>query len=926
MTLTSSQQSPARNATPQEWTAAQLASAGRLSKRWVLRKLAGIAATGSVIAQGNETASYGFDVLPSAIQTAIAGNAGALGLSVAEYIESSCKPWQPARPLSEIDEAGVEDAKKLRAALLPAMQRQALKLLSVADKTRMGLEDYKREIGHEITARHWQRLVERTMRRAGQSEDFERLELYLSENPKPKMEAQRLTPNESEFADVREIVLACSDPNQPTDGERAAIWAAAFEIFDEAENAKKRKYLRRCLVKFLFRHSPALAENEHTLHVMFNRKFAQWIKGGKAATALMDGRREKVGVPTAEPFAKADLDKIVWHAAANCGGRVAQAVRDLAGSGARSGLSQETLEILSRPAASKSYVNRRLMGHASNEVKQVMPFFLGKQAVDDITASLQRDYSKLASMAVVNADDFTMPVYFHVPDGKGWFTLTRGQCLIFLDVRSWRIIGYSLQPDRNYNSLVIRTLMNRVCRDWGIPGAWYFERGIWKRSLLVSGRAPAGWSDGLSSTEAQTGWEKFGVRFIHAKRARTKPVERVGGMLQDLMHGVRGYCGRDERRDCPEQTKRAIDDVEGRRVEHPGEIFLSFQEWDEQLAKLIENYNGTSQDGAVLKGLSPDDAFQKYWPESDPPAKLDERAWHLLAHYVRPVRVTTNGICFRIGQKQFVYRNEHTGQDRGKDVLAWFDPESPEFISVTDLDRKNPYLVERSMPVDFLAAKGDEQFERETAKVMAHGNHFRTRYRTLKATFDPTFRRMGHVDAQTAATAQEMQRQRDKHEAKESEVKEARKSFSRLGMSAPGHLRPGQADAAKELASILGKNKNASSSLSTDANGQTVYKLKASGTDKTRYVDYLLLRLMEFRQIGGNYFGQKFNKPVTFGMTRNTAQSHLKGSVYDESRFDEICAYLKESIDKTIKGKNNTSNGSPNYHAFETHEQKAGAI
>lgn len=913
---------PSHSEAPAGWTAAQLANAGRLSKRWVLRRLAGTPATGSVIVQGNETAVYGFDVLPSAVQAAIAADAGAAGLGVAEYIESANKPWQPARTLSEIDEGTIEDAKKLRAALLPALQRQTSRLLSGADKARMGLEDYKREIGHEITARHWQRLIERTLRRAGMLEDFERLELYLPENPKAKMETQRFTPGESEFADLFALINGCADLGKPTDGERAAIWLAAFEIFDEAENAKKRKYLRRSLVKFLFRHMPALAENEHTLHVMFNQKFARWIEQGKTVMALQDGRKEKAGVPTAEPIAKPDIDKITWHAAANCGGRVAQAVRDLVGSGSRSSLSQETLEIISRPAASKSYVNRRLMDTVSNDVKQVMPFFLGKQAVDDITASLQRDYSKLASMAVVSADDFTMPVYFYVPDGKGWFTLTRGQCLIFLDVRSWRIIGYSLQPERNYNSLVIRTLMNRVCRDWGIPGAWYFERGIWKRSLLVNGRAPAGWNEALSPTEAQTGWESFGVKFVYAKRARTKPIERVGGMLQDLMHGVRGYCGRDERRDCPEQTKRAMDDVQARRVAHPGELFLSFQEWDEQLGRIIEQYNGTSQDGVVLNGLSPDDAFEKFWPESDPPAKLDERSWHLLAHYVRRARVKVNGISFRIGQKQFVYRNERTGKDRGKEVLVWFDPESPEFVSVTDLDRKNPYLVERAEPVDFLAAKGDEQFERETAKAVAHGSHFRTLYRTLKATFAPTFRR-NIIDVQTAATAQEMQQQRERHAAKERERNAARKSFSRLGISTPRDLRPGQADAAKELASILDKNKKGS--LSTDASGQTVYKLKASGTDKTQYVDYLITRLTDFRKIGGSAFGQHFNKPITFGITRKIAESHLKCRVYDESRFEDVCTYLKGAIDKTIQGKNNAAQGRPNYQAFEDHKQKAGA-
>ncbi|MGH7942461.1 MAG: hypothetical protein ACREFR_15445, partial [Limisphaerales bacterium] len=427
----------------------------------------------------------------------------------------------------------------------------------------------------------------------------------------------------------------------------------------------------------------------------------------------------------------------------------------------------------------------------------------------------------------------------------------------------------------------------------------------------------------LSPTEARTGWECLGVRFVYAKRARTKPVERVGGMLQSLMHGIPGYCGRDERRDCPEQTKRAIDDVQARRVEHPGELFLSFQEWDERLSGLMEKYNAESQGGGVLQGLSPEDAFQKFWPESDPPAKLDERSWHLLAHYVRRDHVKVNGITFRVGQKQYVYRNERTGQDRGKEVLVWFDPETPEFVSVTDLARKNPYLVERSMPVDFLAAKGDARFEQETSKALAHGSYFRTRYRTLKAAFAPTFRR-NIVDVQTEATARDMQQQRDKYEAKERETKAARKSFSRLGMSTPRDLRPGQAEAAKEVAELLagGNGIQKSDSLCTNAKGQTVYKLRPSGTDKTQYVNYLLERLTDFRK-GGQALGQHFNRAVTFGITRRLAESHLKCKVCDESQFDGICGYLKGAIDKTILGKNNAAKGRPNYHTFENHKEKA---
>ncbi len=164
-------------------------------------------------------------------------------------------------------------------------------------------------------------------------------------------------------------------------------------------------------------------------------------------------------------------------------------------------------------------------------------------------------------MQVVTADDLIAPIYFYVPDGCGWYDLTRGQVLASVDVRSSKIIAWSLQPERNYNSLVIRTLMNRVCADRGLPGVWLFERGIWKSAKLVKGESPPGWADGLFWPEAQVGWDQVGVRFIHATRARTKRVERVFGLIQDLMECVRGYCGRDELRDCPEVTKHAMDDV-----------------------------------------------------------------------------------------------------------------------------------------------------------------------------------------------------------------------------------------------------------------------------------------------------------------------------------------------------------------------------
>ena len=792
---------------PTTYPASHIARALRMSKRTVRETLATIPPSATLLIQGNETDTWSIQVLPDRYRAEIVRRALVNGQSIADYLDTCAAGWQPKVSLNDVAESCLDEAKRLRAALVPALQRISAVTLTAADRVRLGLADYKSAFGHEITERHWRRLMDRSLWRDGGEHDFQRLELYLSDNPTRKQTGAATS--KAEFQEIVDVIEACADPLAPTKEERAAIWATAFEFLTSAaKTPREQKQVRQALVGFLIERAPWLAKSRDALRVSFDWKFEKWDKAGRTSAALLDGRELKLGKPVGDPIPQDDLDRIIWHTSANCGGRLAQAKRDLAEQGARSGLTQGTLELLADSSRSKSYVNRRLSATVAPEVKMIAPHRLGKKAIDDSIAHVERDYSKLVSMQVVNADDFTFPVYFHVPDGNGWYTLTRGQCLLMLDVRSWKIIAWSLQPERNYNSLVIRTLMNRVCAAWGLPGTWYFERGIWQSAKLVKGEALAGWDDGLSWSAARVGWEQVGVGFRHAIRARTKPVERVGKSLQDLMEGERGYCGRDERRDCPARTKQAMDDVKFHRVNHPGELFYSFDEWETRLAGLIDRYNSSTQDGQTLQGMTPDAAFEEFWPKTNPPARMDATCWHLVAHFVKELPVTVNGISFTVGRQKFVYRNERTGQDRGKTVLAWFDPECPELLCVTDLNRRNPYLVERSMKVDFLAEAGDLNFEREISRAASHSKYPKARFHTLKAKFEPNFRR-NLVDRETAGLAQDIQQQRDtkiaEQKAEGAQQTKARKAFGRLGMAMPaaGRVRPEQVEAAAELSRLL---------------------------------------------------------------------------------------------------------------------------
>jgi hypothetical protein len=775
------------------FTAAQIAAALGMKRQAVQWSLRGVRPAAAQIVAGNEAAAWTVEQLPPTLRGRLEDAARQQRCrTVAALLSMPRQQWQPDIPLDKISDKDIQIATKLREALKPWLIQQHDLNLSSGEIELRGVEDYRRAFGNRISTRYWRELFMRTIRRDNGAEEWNRLEVYLPDRLKQKVTPAAVMSEAlaADFAELESFIVSCSNPHAPNKTECAGVWTLALEKFTSLVNAgEPEKFAARRVRQFLFARASFLAVSRGALWIAFKRKMAALKNPDGIANALRDGRVLRRGVPTAPNFPQDDIDKIIWHAAHGCGGRVAQSVRELAEKNDQSGLSENTLSIITRPTVNKSYVNTRLAKVVRHEVKMIKPYLLGQKAIDDATAHVERDYSKLSSMQVVGADDFTLPVYFYIPDGKGWFTASRGQCLVFLDSRSMKILAWSLQPERNYNSMVIRTLQNHVCAQFGLPKQWYFEFGIWEGSHLVKGSIPAGWKLAPSMSECATIWEQLGVDFVHATRARSKPVERVGRALQDLMEGVRGYCGRDERRDCPAVTTKAKQHLQFKRVNHPGELFLSFDEWEAELGMIIERFNGAKQNGKILRGLSPDEAFEKHWPQNNPPTRLDASCWHLLAHYFKPVSVTKNGICFQIGHKKFIYRNERTGQDRGKTVLAWFDPECPEIICVTDLNRKNPYLVEQASDVDFMAEPGDPVLQRELARAASHSAYPKARFHVLKTKFAPLFRR-NLVGLETAETAAFISEGREIIKDRQNQRQRQRSQANRIAQSTGLDLSP----------------------------------------------------------------------------------------------------------------------------------------
>ncbi len=591
-----------------------------------------------------------------------------------------------------------------------------------------GVEDYRRVFGSRITPRYWRELFMRTVRRDNGFEEWNRLEIYLPDRLKQKdapaaVVSQALA---DDFAELESFIAACGDPHAPNKTECGAVWTLALEKVAALVSAgEPEKSAARRVRQFLFARASFLAASRDALWIAFKRKLATLKNAGGDVTALRDGRAEN-GADFALP--ENDRDLLVHRAVFYYRGDIAPAWRDLL----RSGFSPAVVDRYAGRAQKKSHVPASVMDAIAPEVEILTVMHRGPRAFDAIKGHVTRSYDGISSLQCISGDDFTMNTYFYVPDGKGWFELTRGQVILFIDFRSLRILGCALEPRKSYSSLTIRSLCTHVFGEFGVPQVLYFERGIWKTATLLKGK-----TEPVGFTEISQGLREFGVTFKHAIRPRTKVVERIGGMFQDIAEAEPGYCGRDERRDAPESLRKQMAEVEARKV-HPSKYFYSLDQWNQRIGQVVNQYNAEPQQGHILAGMSPDQAFEAHMSKDNPPMQFSASLRYLLAHDKRLAQVTTNGVNIQVGKTKFNYRGQEIAHLVGREVLAWFDPENPESIVVTDTDRTNPICVARSQnpnALESLIAPKSGALGRELSRIEGQASYMKTRFNVVKAKF-----------------------------------------------------------------------------------------------------------------------------------------------------------------------------------------------
>jgi hypothetical protein len=607
--------------------------------------------------------------------------------------------------------------------------------LSAQEFERRGLNDYAAEFGERISDRRWRAIFKRTLERDGGREDWDRLEIYLDEGlRRAPLVTAVAAPVEFPLIDAALALVA--DKAAPTWREIDLLWHAAFETFDILSDETGAARHKRAILEKLLHVAPSIAHSFNSARTTFDTKRKAWLNGGKTLAAITDKRYRENQPKKAPDASLADrAERLGFVAGVNHGGQLAPAYRELIAQG------------LERPTASadKSYLPRRLRLGARQDALIVAANVKNKNALRSMVPTLSSDPSRYRVHDIYTADDWTPELLWFAPDGEGWFDLHQGQCLTLCDWRSWRVLQFSLQPDKMYDSKTVRTLFSKTFAAHGLPKELKLEGGLWKSASLIHGndaKRKAAEDQGLEYTDGDVihGLQtQLGIKITHAISPTGKTqIESIFRIVQDLLRGDRGWTGRDQRKDLPDKIKKQKYLVETRQA-HPSEFFYSFGQMEERLHQVFTQYNASRQQGDWLHNESPDEAFEKYQNLEDPPIVFDARCRHLLACQVaiRSLK-SDHTIRFEIGREKFCYFSQPLMElAAGSRVMVHFDPELPEFITVTDLQRQNPISIPRSART---YNTDDPVTQKELGKKGECAAYLRARFRTLEAKHKPVVR------------------------------------------------------------------------------------------------------------------------------------------------------------------------------------------
>jgi hypothetical protein len=691
------------------WTAAQIARARGVSHEAIAREIHRIQESRLVDVDGTAIRAWPFETVPLEWRLEITERAIKRGFKDAEDFLASLpvSPWKAPLPWDRVPPREQRKAVKLQRALATALALREQPGAEARDAEQCRLAEFKAEFGYAISARHWRRLLSRTIERDGGAENWQRLELYLDDRafaaPKVKPEVARA---ESQHRELDEVIAGLENRQKPTPEDRQFLWDAAFRHFeaqgclqaDVAGSNRNQRLLKASLISYLFKAFPerTLCSTLKSLKNRFEEKLIQWRAGGRRPAALQDQRPIASGRFRNGGFA--EDSKKIRNKAIQLDGNISLAHRMLR---ERGELSKEFCEAYPYNARqAKSAVPASVRGAITPEVDMCLPLRRGPWQARMRGPYIPRDWSSVRPGDWFNADDVTWNHYFKEQLADGRWTVLRGECLVMTDLRTGYPLGFLLIPG-HYNGEHVRSLTLKVHDAVGLPRfGFYFERGVWKSRLVTGDNrqgTPVHWR------EAENGLCSHGLSMDirHATTPRAKPIEGVFRILQERMRCIPGFVGFNERIYDAEQFQA----VKARAQRGDAEALTKFPtsaEWAAKISAVLQDFAHDPQNGKMLDGKAPAEAWSDEI-RARPLRKLAAESRYILSTHQKRLTVRQQGIMLKIRGRPHLYYNEHTGPLIGRDVLAFYNLELPELLTVSDVHRQNYFSV-REVEVPAMSA------------------------------------------------------------------------------------------------------------------------------------------------------------------------------------------------------------------------------
>jgi len=725
---------------PLHFTAAQIGAALGRKPQAIRKVLRDVAPTGVRIASGQEAAAWSLAALPAPLRGSLDAEARLRRYRDAEAL-LTCPPkaWQPALPLNEICSRDIERAGWLRDALRPSLLRQHASM-TAANFEAQGVADYAAKFGHAITARHWRTLFQRTLKRDAGAEDWNRLEIYLPDKPRPKNAARRELPAPAaeQFQELAEFISACGDPARPNDIEQRAIWTLAFEKHRAlvAQGMKPKKAARLCRA-FLFSAAPSLAPSQNALWMAFDRRLKRFQPG--KPELLEDGR--KANGNRAE-YPAEDIDRIRHSASFENGTRIDAAWRE-----AYPLLSEYTRRrhpnCRECPPAFRKLVSRELVDGVYASVQ-------GKRATRKLIGGVTRNADNIPAMAHWAVDDMTSPVEVAIRNRDGTVSLIQPQLVAALDFASRKFVGWAISNEKGPSAkLSCAAILDGFARH-GVCKRLYVENGfVFGNALNINGKVDE------EGRTVVAGLAQYGCSIPHFNKMSPTSkgeLEKAFDLLQRLLERHPGYGGRNQAVDASEAFK-----LEQRLIRSgkatPEKFRYMFDEFVRVMGNLIEQYNRTPQYG-LLAGVSPNEAFEALRDQNDPPIKFDNQLHWILANERYRVPVHAGGVTFRHYGQKIRVRGGELPQHIGEEMWALVDREDASIVTFMSLDYNRTFTVEACQHPsadEIQTATGAGVLAAELEKIGQHRQALEAEAKRLKEKFgDPRRQLLAQIRNQPA--------------------------------------------------------------------------------------------------------------------------------------------------------------------------------